>query len=966
MAAGIQLAPLLTQIKVDIKDFKSQMDKAVAAGVGKAKEISNNLSNVSKIGDKLSKVGGTLTKSVTVPVLGIATASTKMAIDFEDSAAKVSTIADTTKVSMDKLKEGVLKLSNDTGQGASELNEALYQSISAGVDTSHAVEFLGTAVKAAKGGFTDTTTAVDGLSTVLNSYGMASTDAEKIANQMLITQNKGKTTFGELASAVGKVTPVAASLGITTDELFSSLATTTAQGLATSESVTALKAAMSNVINPSKEASDAANQLGIDFSVSALKSKGWMGFLKDIKEKLKEAAPEYANLSNQVDKNIIKMNELEKSGQKGSQKYKDLSKQTKDLEKDMKALAGANDSTVGGFATMFGSVEGLNSMLMLTSDNGMKTYNDTMGQMKSNTTALNDAASKMDASPAEKMKKAFNELKNTGIDVGEKLIPTVERVTQKVAGLADGFTHLSSGQQDFIIGTAGTLAVLGPVLNGLGSFLTVTTKVLPVVKGIGTAVGLLGEGGALTGLAGTLGTAALEFTPWIAGAGAVAFAGYEIYKAISSASDATKEATDNSEIFADITTTSFTNVGTTVGEQKDDIVNSTTKISDATKDALNNYLNLDKKATESLNDLAFNQKTMTAELATDINSKFKAMNDDFAQQMDKRYTDDYNSLDGFLNQTKDLTQDERQRALTDLKNHNEEEKGEEETLYNRIKEITNKASAEHRELTKSEYDEIGQLQENMRNKTVQTLSESQVEAQAILERTKDRSVATTDEQARGMLENANKAKEGTVKEAEETYVKSVNKIKQMRAEGKIESDELAEKMIDAARRQKDGVVASANDLQQETIKKITSANKDILNNTDVNTGKTIGLWDKMKNWWNGWTPASKNATVTTTYLTIRKDLDDVRAQGGSVRSARNMFGYYNGLNYVPTDGYIARLHKGERVLTADQNKAYTQGNIDNKNGPQTTINFNGNYNFANTGDIDYFMNQAALKLKGAR
>lgn len=124
--------------------------------------------------------------------MGAGTAATKFAFDFETGAAKVSTIADTTKVPIEDLKRGVIDLSNKTGMSTKELNESLYQAISGSVDTAKAVDFLDVAVKAAKGGFTETSTAVDGLTTVLNSYGLEADKATDISNQMLICQNLEK------------------------------------------------------------------------------------------------------------------------------------------------------------------------------------------------------------------------------------------------------------------------------------------------------------------------------------------------------------------------------------------------------------------------------------------------------------------------------------------------------------------------------------------------------------------------------------------------------------------------------------------------------------------------------------------------------------------------------------------------------------------------------------------------------
>ena len=65
--------------------------------------------------------------------------------------------------------------------------------------------------------------------------------------------------------------------------------------------------------------------------------------------------------------------------------------------------------------------------------------------------------------------------------------------------------------------------------------------------------------------------------------------------------------------------------------------------------------------------------------------------------------------------------------------------------------------------------------------------------------------------------------------------------------------------------------------------------------------------------------------------------------------------YYNGLNYVPYDGFKATLHKGERVLTEAENRDYTQGNTtDNKEINQQFV-FNGNV------DSPYQVARAAKK-----
>lgn len=491
----------LNQTQATLNNYERDLEKVnneLKFGTERLKEYSKKIGDTGK---KVTDVGKKMTTGITAPIAGIGVASANLAMDFESAMAKVSTIADETKVPIDELKEGIKKLSEDTGQSVTDLSEGLYQAISASVDTGDAISFLETATKAAVGGFTDNATAVDGLTSVLNAYGMEAEHVDEIANQMLITQNLGKTTFGELAASIGQVAPVASALGVSTGELLSSLAVTTAQGLGTSEAMTALKAAMSNIIKPSKEAAEAAELLGIDFSVSAVEGKSWIGFLKEVRDGLRQASPEYDRLLSSVENGTAKMAEMEAAGRKNTDEYKKLKQEVKSSSKEMELLAQANDSTIGGFATMFGSVEGLNSVLMLTSEQGMQKYGESMETMKNNTTALEDAYKKVSETTGTEMQKAMNDIKNAGIEIGDILLPVISEIVGKIRDIMQGFSSLSDGQQEVIVKIGVLIATLGPLLVVFGSLMSAVGNIVGgFSKLTGLFQGTAGEAGKTGGI----------------------------------------------------------------------------------------------------------------------------------------------------------------------------------------------------------------------------------------------------------------------------------------------------------------------------------------------------------------------------------------------------------------------------------------------------------------------------------
>ena len=89
---------------------------------------------------------------------------------------KVSTLLDTTSLDVEAYKKKIMQVSSDMNVSTDELCESIYQAISASVDQADAIEFTTKAMKLAKGGFTDTATAVDIMTTAINAYGMSASD----------------------------------------------------------------------------------------------------------------------------------------------------------------------------------------------------------------------------------------------------------------------------------------------------------------------------------------------------------------------------------------------------------------------------------------------------------------------------------------------------------------------------------------------------------------------------------------------------------------------------------------------------------------------------------------------------------------------------------------------------------------------------------------------------------------------
>lgn len=329
------------------------------------------------------------------------------AAQFETSTAMVATIADTSQKSLSSISKEVRSYSNETGEAASDMAEATYQAISASINTADAAAFAGTATKLAVGGFTSATTAVDVLTTAINAYGLAASDATQLSDYLITTQNLGKTSVDQLAQSVGKVIPLASAYNVQMDNLSSAYAVLTANGIATAESGTYLKSMLNEL-----------GDTGSGVSEVLLNSTG--------------------------------------------KTFAQLMEQGYSLGDVMAMLGNAVDGDSTAFNALWNSTEaGIGALSLFNA--GADKYNSVLESMRTSAGATEKAYSTMaDTTDKSKqrMENAFNNLK---ISVGDVLNPALTQVYE-------GFTNVFAGMSDFVDEHPAVVAAISAIAVGVGGF----------------------------------------------------------------------------------------------------------------------------------------------------------------------------------------------------------------------------------------------------------------------------------------------------------------------------------------------------------------------------------------------------------------------------------------------------------------------------------------------------------------
>lgn len=480
---AIDVGQAVAYLTLDISKFRSGMADAMSSLQSFESSSSTLSSKLSSFGSSLSTVGSTLTKTVTVPIVGLGTAATKVAGDFDEAMSKVEAISGATADQMSDLRDKAIEMGAKTKFSAKESADAFTYMAMAGWDAKQMIAGISGIMSLAAADGLDLATTSDIVTDALTAFGLEAGDAGHFADVLAQASSSANTNVSMLGESFKYVAPVAGSLNMSVEDVAIALGLMANSGIKSTQAGTALRTALTNLVKPTDAMATKMEELGIEVT----NSDGTMKSLREIMDILRD-------------------------------KFSTLS------EAEQASAA----------ATIFGK-EAMSGMLAIinTSQKDYDSLADSIDNCKGRADGM--AETMMDNLPGaiEQMKGAIESLM---IKLGEALVPTIRKITEFITSLVEKLNSLSDEQIQQIVQIAAVVAAVGPALLIIGKVISAVTSIIGVVKNLFTIGSALVNGIQLLAgfISGTL-IPAIAAIGWpvlavIAVIGALIAAGVALYK----------------------------------------------------------------------------------------------------------------------------------------------------------------------------------------------------------------------------------------------------------------------------------------------------------------------------------------------------------------------------------------------------------------------------------------------------
>lgn len=417
---------LSVKISADVKDFASSLSS-----------VQSSLEATSKKWESLSaslgKIGGTLTKSITVPIVAAATASVKNFSEVDKTMRLVKkTMGDTAWASGD-LEKAMKSAASNSVFGMNDAANAALNFARQGFNAADASKMLTPAMSLAAGTATDLAVVSGGLGNAMKIFADQGLQAGNAADILAKAQGQANTTVQDLLDSMTVAGPIVDSVGWSMKDLAVITDVFGDAGISGSEGATALKTGLARLASPADDATAVMKRLGIEI----FNTDGTMKNFTSVQKQLHTA---FAGLTQ---------------------------------EEQLQAAA-----------TLFGKNQMAKWLTLIKAS--PETVDKYSSALDNCTGSAEDMANALLSGPGgaiEKLKSSLDVLSYTlGDIVGNDIQPFIENITE----IVDKFNNLDKGTQEATLKMVAFAAAIGPAFLALSKGVGI---IAGVEKGMGTLVG---------------------------------------------------------------------------------------------------------------------------------------------------------------------------------------------------------------------------------------------------------------------------------------------------------------------------------------------------------------------------------------------------------------------------------------------------------------------------------------------
>ena len=441
-----------------VDKFTGPMQNALGSMNKHANEYIRAGKKIERAGKNITKTGSTLTKSLTLPIVGLGTAAITTAANFEAGMSKVQSICGASEADMDKLTAKAKEMGSKTKFSATESADAFSYMAMAGWKTQDMLDGIEGIMYLAGATGEDLASTSDIVTDALTAFGMTAKDTNKFVDVLAKTANSSNTNVSMLGEAFKYAAPSAGALGYSAEDVATALGMMANSGIKASQAGTSLNSWFTRMAKPTKESSAAMKELGISMTDSE-------GKMKPFGQVMQETRGAFAKLT---------------------------------------------ESEKAQYAAMLAGKTGMSGLLAVVNASE-EDFNSLAGSIANSSGAAQEMYQVANNNLNGKLTVLKSTVESIAITFGEKLAPTVGKLTDKLQKFADKLNGMSDEQVESIIKVAGAIAAIGPglmvfgkMVTGIGSAVTAFGRLGKSVASIGKAIKTAGGLGKAISSAGGL------------------------------------------------------------------------------------------------------------------------------------------------------------------------------------------------------------------------------------------------------------------------------------------------------------------------------------------------------------------------------------------------------------------------------------------------------------------------------